>query len=127
MKLNSIVTLADSKYFELLMELIESIKRFRESKDTAICVLDAGLSEEQKNKLLSKVDEINGLVVNVGPYDANLKVIDMASMVQEEFEDCKLEIGDGAGKDNRDYSVDFSLFSKIFPNFKFEYKKIYVR
>ena len=69
----------------------------------------------------SKVDDINGLVVNVGPYDANLKVIDMASMVQEEFEDCKLEIGDGAGKDNRDYSVDFSLFSKIFPNFKFEY------
>ena len=24
----------------------------------------------------SKVDDINGLVVNVGPYDANLKVID---------------------------------------------------
>ena len=62
----------------------------------------------------SKVDDINGLVVNVGPYDANLKVIDMASMVQEEFEDCKLEIGDGAGKDNRDYSVDFSLFLRFF-------------
>ena len=58
MKKNTIVSLADSNYFPLLDELIDSIKRFKESKDTAICVLDAGLSEEQKNKLLSKVDEI---------------------------------------------------------------------
>ena len=58
MKKRTIVSLADSNYFPLLDELIDSIKRFRESKDTAICVLDAGLSEEQKNKLLSKVDEI---------------------------------------------------------------------
>ena len=58
MKKKTIVSLADSNYFPLLNELIDSIKRFKESKDTAICVLDAGLSEEQKNKLLSKVDEI---------------------------------------------------------------------
>ncbi len=58
MKKRTIVSLADSNYFPLLDELIDSIKRFIESKDTAICVLDAGLSEEQKNKLLSKVDEI---------------------------------------------------------------------
>ena len=58
MKKKTIVSLADSNYFPLLDELIDSIKRFKESKDTAICVLDAGLSEEQKNKLLSKVDEI---------------------------------------------------------------------
>jgi hypothetical protein len=58
MKKRTIVSLADSNYFPLLDELIDSIKRFKESKDTAICVLDAGLSEEQKNKLLSKVDEI---------------------------------------------------------------------
>ena len=58
MKKNTIVSLADSNYFPLLDELIDSIKRFKESKDIAICVLDAGLSEEQKNKLLSKVDEI---------------------------------------------------------------------
>ena len=57
MKKNTIVTLADSNYFPLLDELIDSIKQFEASKDTAICVLDAGLSEEQKNKLLSKVDE----------------------------------------------------------------------
>ena len=58
MKKNTIVSLADSNYFPLLDELIDSIKQFEASKDIAICVLDAGLSEEQKNKLLSKVDEI---------------------------------------------------------------------
>jgi|TARA_B100002052_G_scaffold27306_1_gene21093 hypothetical protein len=58
MQKNTIVSLADSNYFPLLDELIDSIKQFEASKDIAICVLDAGLSEEQKNKLLSKVDEI---------------------------------------------------------------------
>ena len=58
MKKNVIVSLADSNYFELLNELVDSIKSFEKSKDTAICVLDAGLSEQQKNILLKKVDEI---------------------------------------------------------------------
>jgi len=58
MKINTIVSLADSNYFPLLNELIDSIKRFEESKNTAICILDAGLSEEQKNSLLKKVDEV---------------------------------------------------------------------
>ena len=50
--------MADSNYFELLNELVDSIKSFEKSKDTAICILDAGLSEEQKNELSKKVDEI---------------------------------------------------------------------
>jgi len=58
MKKNVIVSLADSNYFELLNELVDSIKRFEKSKDTAICILDAGLSEQQKNILSKKVDEI---------------------------------------------------------------------
>ena len=58
MKKNVIVTLADSNYFELLNELINSIKQFRESENTAICVLDAGLTETQKQDLKIKVDEI---------------------------------------------------------------------
>ena len=58
MKKNVIVSLADSNYFELLNELINSIKSFENSKEIAICVLDAGLSEEQKNILTTKVDEI---------------------------------------------------------------------
>ena len=53
MKQNVIVSLADSNYFELLNELVDSIKSFEKSKDTAICILDAGLSEQQKN-ILSK-------------------------------------------------------------------------
>ena len=58
MKKNVIVSLADSNYFPLLEELISSIRRFKESENTAICILDAGLTEEQKKKLLNKVDEI---------------------------------------------------------------------
>ena len=58
MKQNVIVSLADSNYFELLNELVDSIKSFEKSKDTAICILDAGLSEQQKNILTKKVDEI---------------------------------------------------------------------
>ena len=58
MKKNVIVSLADSNYFELLNELVDSIKNFEQSKDIAICILDAGLSEEQKNILAKKVDEI---------------------------------------------------------------------
>ena len=58
MKKNVIVSLADSNYFELLNELVDSIKNFEKSKETAICILDAGLTEEQKAILSKKVDEI---------------------------------------------------------------------
>ena len=58
MKKNTIVSLADANYFSLLEELVDSIKRFKESESVAICILDAGLTEEQKEKLLNKVDEV---------------------------------------------------------------------
>ena len=58
MKENTIVSLADEKYFNLLEELIDSIKSFPESKNIAICVLDAGLNQNQINKIKNKVDEI---------------------------------------------------------------------
>jgi len=58
MKNKAIVSLADSNYFELLNELIESIKRFEQSKNVSICVLDSGLTKEQHNELSKKVDEI---------------------------------------------------------------------
>jgi len=50
MKKNVIVSLADSNYFPLLNELIDSIKRFKESSEVAICILDAGLLEDQNVK-----------------------------------------------------------------------------
>jgi len=58
MKKNTIVSLADSNYFPLLEELIDSIKRFKESETVAICVLDAGLTHDQKEVLLKKVDNV---------------------------------------------------------------------
>ena len=58
MKKNVIVSLADANYFPLLEELINSIKRFKDSESVAICILDAGLTEQQKEKLANKVDEI---------------------------------------------------------------------
>ena len=58
MKKNVIVSLADSNYFNLLNELIDSIKHFDKNITTAICILDAGLEKEQVKKLTSKVDEI---------------------------------------------------------------------
>ena len=67
MKENVIISLADSKYFDLLNELVNSIKRFKESQNTAICILDAGLTEDQKNILSYKVDEIK-------PSDWDIKV-----------------------------------------------------
>ena len=73
MKKNTIVSLADSNYFPLLDELINSIKRFEESKDTAICILDAGLSEEQKNKLSSKVDEIKSAEWDIKVLESKIK------------------------------------------------------
>ena len=58
MKKNVIVSLADSNYFDLLNELVNSVKSFEKSKDIAICILDAGLTEQQRSVLSKKVDEI---------------------------------------------------------------------
>ncbi len=58
MKKNVIVSLADANYFPLLDELVNSIKKFKESENIAICVLDAGLTQDQKDLLSKKVDEI---------------------------------------------------------------------
>ena len=73
MKKNVIVSLADANYFTLLSELINSIKRFEKSKDIAICILDAGLSEEQKNELSSKVDEIKSAEWDIEVPDSKIK------------------------------------------------------
>ena len=55
MSKKTIVALADSNYYEMLDELINSIKRFPQSKDVSICILDAGLNNEQKIKIEKKV------------------------------------------------------------------------
>ncbi|MCM2344647.1 MAG: hypothetical protein NDJ24_08805 [Alphaproteobacteria bacterium] len=45
------ISSADSNYYPLLREWIHSIRCFRESKDIDICIMDAGLTEEQIERL----------------------------------------------------------------------------
>ena len=75
MKKKVIVSLADANYFPLLEELINSIKKFKESENIAICILDAGLTKEQKERLINKVDEIKSAEwdIEVPGYKVNNK------------------------------------------------------
>jgi len=73
MKKNVIVSLADAKYYPLLVELIDSIKRFKESESVAICILDAGLTSDQKQKLSEKVDEIKSAEWDIEVPDNKIK------------------------------------------------------
>ena len=59
MKPTAIVAMSDANYFDLLTELIDSILRFKESKDISICVLDAGLNDTQIDILKKKVYKIS--------------------------------------------------------------------
>tara|TARA_Y100000591_G_scaffold327915_1_gene353335 strand:+ start:257 stop:1171 length:915 start_codon:yes stop_codon:yes gene_type:complete len=69
----AIVSLADDKYFSLLIELIESIKSFQESKDVAICILDAGLSNNNKTLLKPLVNEIKKAEWDIDVPDYKIK------------------------------------------------------
>ena len=73
MKKNVIVSLADSNYYPILSELIDSIKRFSESNNTAICILDAGLTDSQKKELSLKVDEIKSAEWDIKVPDSKIK------------------------------------------------------
>ncbi len=73
MKKNVIVSLADANYYPLLEELISSVKRFKDSDKIAICILDAGLTEIQKNNLSNKVDEIKSAEWDIEVPDYKVK------------------------------------------------------
>ena len=73
MKKNVIVSLADANYFPLLEELVDSIKRFKESEKVAICILDAGLTSDQKEKLSKKIDEIKSAEWDIEVSDFKVK------------------------------------------------------
>ena len=73
MKKNVIVSLADANYFPLLDELVDSIKRFKQSEDVAICILDAGLKEDQRDSLSKKVDEIKNAEWDIEVPDYKVK------------------------------------------------------
>ena len=73
MKKNVIVSLADANYFPLLDELVDSIKRFKHSESVAICILDAGLKQDQKDSLLKKVDKIKNAEWDIEVPDHKVK------------------------------------------------------
>ena len=73
MKKNVIVSLADANYFPLLNELVDSIRRFNESDNVAICILDAGLEKQQIEKLSKKVDEIKPAEWDIEVPDSKIK------------------------------------------------------
>ncbi len=54
----TIVSLSDQKYFHLLDELIDSINHCTQSSEVDICILDAGMTNEQIEKLEKKVKQI---------------------------------------------------------------------
>jgi hypothetical protein len=95
MKENVIISLADSNYFELLNELVDSIKRFKESENTAICIMDAGLTDDQKSILSKKVDEIK-------PADWDIEVPDFKVKRREWLKS----------------QVSRAFLPKYFPNYK---------
>ena len=73
MRKNVIVSLADANYFELLNELVDSVKNFEKSKNVAICILDAGLTDQQKIILSKKVDEIKSAEWDIEVPDFKVK------------------------------------------------------
>ena len=73
MKENVIISLADSNYFDLLNELIDSIKRFEESKKVSICIMDAGLQKDQIETLEKKVDQIKKAEWDIEVSDSKIK------------------------------------------------------
>ena len=58
MREKTIVTLADSNYFKMLEELVDSINKHPESENVSICILDAGLTEEQVKAIEKKVFKV---------------------------------------------------------------------
>ena len=67
MREKAIVTLADSNYFDLLLELIKSIQANEESRNISICVLDAGLSKNQ-------IQTLNPLVYSIKKANWDIEV-----------------------------------------------------
>ena len=58
MNVKTIISFADSNYFNLLNELVDSINRFEQSKGIDICIMDAGLTNDQIKILQKKVFQI---------------------------------------------------------------------
>ena len=58
MKQNTFVSGCDANYFPLLLEWLHSVRRFKEAEAFDICILDAGLTDEQRERLKPHVTSI---------------------------------------------------------------------
>jgi len=95
MKENTIISLADANYFELLNELVDSIKRFEQSKKLDICIMDAGLTDDQIKILEKKVFSIKKANWDIDVPDSKVK-----------------------GKEWLKSQVSRAFLPKYFPNYK---------
>ncbi|MBN1384711.1 MAG: NAD(P)-dependent oxidoreductase [Elusimicrobia bacterium] len=63
-------------------------------------------------------EKIHNQVFNVGRNKENYQVKDIARYVQEIVPNCRIEILNQTGSDERTYRVDFSKIEKVLPQFK---------
>ena len=78
MKKNVIISLADSKYFDLLNELVNSIKSFKESQNTVTgffvqCYSDSYFSGDTYKQVLENFRGFNTLTFGILPDTVPLK------------------------------------------------------
>lgn len=63
---------------------------------------------------------VAGAAINVGADEQNYLVRDLAEVLAE-VSGCAVVIADSASPDPRSYRVDFGLFARLFPSFRFEW------
>ena len=97
MKTNAIVSLSDEKYFDLLIELIDSIKKNLESKDIAICILDAGggylsegVSDSEGVDVIGEIVDVTIISTGAGYEDGDLVVSDSGQALTPIIEDGRI-------------------------------------
>lgn len=68
--------------------------------------------------LESPIDNIHNQAFNVGINEENYRVIDIANMVAEIVPNCRVEVLNETGLDERTYRVDFSKIKETLQNFQ---------
>jgi nucleoside-diphosphate-sugar epimerase len=66
--------------------------------------------------------KINGKTINIGFNENNFQVKDLVAAVHKFLPECEIEFTGEHGSDTRSYQVNFDTFSKLFPQFKQEWK-----
>lgn len=66
--------------------------------------------------LIAPAAAIRGQIFNVGSNDQNYRVIEIAQIVADTFEGCRLQVA-SKGADNRSYRVNFDKIHSVLPDF----------